>query len=141
MSFFESLKAAYRRAHIVKPDDANANANDDDTSKADALDIAAATAPVYLEIPRFHDVDEGKSDTDVPIGPVNPVEVCNTVDNTMTNAHKDRLSDAGSAKLQALAVLLELSLIAFSTQLGPDPPIDTEPVRITVDPAISQWAQ
>jgi hypothetical protein len=102
--------------------------------------MAAVTAPVYLEVPRFQDVDEGKSDTDVPIGPVNPAEVRSAVDNAITNAQKEGLSDAGATKLRAV-LLEEPSLNAFRTQLGPDPHIDTEPVCVTVDPAIKSVKQ
>jgi hypothetical protein len=135
INVIESLKAACQHAHIIKSNYIDAKANEE--RQTDAFDTAAATSPVYLEVVRVQDVNEGKTDTDAPIGPVNPAEVWYAVDNLITNAQKEGLSDAGAAKLRAV-ILEEPSLNAFRTQLGPDPPIDTEPVRVTVDPAISQ---
>lgn len=116
----ESLKAACRHAHIIKDD------TDDDSSNTDTLDVAASTAPVYLEIPRFQDADEGKADADVPIGPVNPEDLRAALDNAITNAQHEGLSDAGATKLRA-ALLGEPLLNTSRTnwdlirQLTPNP--------------------
>jgi RNase H-like domain found in reverse transcriptase/Reverse transcriptase (RNA-dependent DNA polymerase)/Integrase core domain/Integrase zinc binding domain len=130
----ESLKAACRRARIVNDDPER------DASDTDSLDEAASAGPVFIDVPRFQDADEGKSDTDVPIGPVNSDEVRSAVNNAISSAQAEGLSDAGASKLRE-ALLQDPLLNTFRTQLGPDPPMDAEPVRVEVDPAIKKVKQ
>jgi hypothetical protein len=71
---------------------------------------------------------------------VNSDEVRSAVNNEISSAQAEGLSDAGASKLRE-ALLQNPLLNTFRTQLGPDPPTDAEPVHIKADPAIKKVKQ